>query len=76
MLALEVKRLRDILAAHADEVFSLENRKAQLALSMEERKQEVEVHRWGGRVPGCRGGGVGGVGGILGGGGRQRPAGA
>lgn len=46
VLALEVKRLRDILAAHADEVFSLENRKAQLALSMEERKQEVEVHRW------------------------------
>ncbi|KAG2493473.1 hypothetical protein HYH03_008290 [Edaphochlamys debaryana] len=45
VLALEVKRLRDILAAHADEVFSLENRKAQLALSMEERKQEVEVHR-------------------------------
>ncbi|KAG2422661.1 hypothetical protein HXX76_015898 [Chlamydomonas incerta] len=45
VLALEVKRLRDILAAHADEVFSLENRKQQLALSMEERKQEVEVHR-------------------------------
>ncbi|GFR48534.1 hypothetical protein Agub_g10430 [Astrephomene gubernaculifera] len=45
VLALEVKRLRDILSAHADEVFSLENRKAQLALSMEERKQEVEVHR-------------------------------
>jgi hypothetical protein len=45
LLAPQVKRLRDILAAHADEVFSLENRKQQLALSMEERKQEVEVHR-------------------------------
>ncbi|PNH02795.1 Coiled-coil domain-containing protein 39 [Tetrabaena socialis] len=45
VMALEVKRLRDILNAHADEVFSLENRKAQLALSMEERKQEVAVHR-------------------------------
>lgn len=45
VLALEVKRLRDILGAHADEVFSLENRKAQLAMSMAERKAEVEVHR-------------------------------
>lgn len=42
----EVKRLRDILALHADEVFSLENRKFQLKMSAEERRQEVEVHRW------------------------------
>mmetsp|Transcript_9124 Transcript_9124/g.17160 ORF Transcript_9124/g.17160 Transcript_9124/m.17160 type:complete len:907 (-) Transcript_9124:51-2771(-) len=45
VLALEVKRLRDILAAHADEVFSLENRKFQLKMSMEERRQEIEIHR-------------------------------
>ena len=45
VLKLEVKRLRDQLNARADEVFSLENRKMQLQLSMEERKHEVEVHR-------------------------------
>lgn len=44
VLKLEVKRLRDVLAMHADEVFSLENRKFQLHASMEERKQEIEVH--------------------------------
>lgn len=42
---LQVKRVRDILAMHADEVFSLENRKFQLKASIEERKQEIEVHR-------------------------------
>lgn len=46
VMKLEVKRLRDILALHADEVFSLENRKFQLKMSMEERKHEIEVHRW------------------------------
>ena len=45
---LEVKRVRDILAMHANEVFSLENRKFQLKMSMEERRQEIEVHRCGG----------------------------
>jgi hypothetical protein len=30
---------------HADEVFSLENRKFQLKMSMDERRQEIEVHR-------------------------------
>ena len=29
----------------ADEVYSLESRKAQLKLSLDERKQEIEVHR-------------------------------
>lgn len=47
VLGLEVKRLRDILSAHADEVFSLENRKFQLKMSMEERKAEIEVRGWG-----------------------------
>ena len=45
VLKLEVKRLRDVLNSRADQVFSLENRKFQLQLSMEERKHEVEVHR-------------------------------
>ena len=42
---LEVKRVRDILSMHADEVFSLENRKFQLKMSMDERRHEIEVHR-------------------------------
>jgi hypothetical protein len=41
----EVKRLKDVLSLAADEVFSLENAKAQLALSAQERRHEVEVHR-------------------------------
>lgn len=40
---LEVQRVRDILAMNADQVFSLENRKFQLKMSMEERRQEIEV---------------------------------
>lgn len=46
VLKLEVRRLRDVLGFHADEVYSLESRKAQLKLSMDERKHEIEVHRW------------------------------
>ncbi len=42
---LDVKRLRDLLYYRADEVFELENRKFQLKLSMEERKQEIMVHK-------------------------------
>ena len=45
LLRLEVRRLRDLLAAKADAVFSLENRRQQLTLSMEERKEEISVHR-------------------------------
>lgn len=45
VLKLEVKRLRDALNDRSDAVFSLENRKFQLQLSMDERKHEVEVHR-------------------------------
>ncbi|KAK9820385.1 hypothetical protein WJX72_009778 [[Myrmecia] bisecta] len=43
--ALEVRRLRLALSAKADEVFSLENRKFQLRISMEERKHEIQVHK-------------------------------
>jgi len=45
VMKLDVRRLRDILAMHADEVFSLENRKYQLKMSAQERTHEVEVHR-------------------------------
>eukprot|EP01041_Mallomonas_annulata_P001570 gene1570-3037_t len=44
VLKLEVRRLKDLLAAKSDAVFSLENRKQQLLLSLEERKQEICVH--------------------------------
>eukprot|EP00968_Pinguiococcus_pyrenoidosus_P024199 scaffold4390_cov264-Pinguiococcus_pyrenoidosus.AAC.6 len=45
VMRLELKRLRDMLTKKADEVFSLENRKQQLELSMEERKAEILVHQ-------------------------------
>lgn len=45
VLRLEVRRLRDQLAVQADVVFSLENRRQQLVLSMEERKLEIGVHK-------------------------------
>ncbi|CAB1119455.1 unnamed protein product [Ectocarpus sp. CCAP 1310/34] len=44
VMRLEVKRLRDTLNGAADEVFSLENRRQQLAMSMKERKAEIQVH--------------------------------
>ena len=44
IMRLEVKRLRDTLNNKADEVFNLENRRQQLKLSMEERKEEIGVH--------------------------------
>ena len=44
-MKLEVRRLRDLLSAKADAVFSLENRREQLRLSMQERIQEIAVHR-------------------------------
>jgi len=47
----QVKRLREVLAMSADEVTSLEARKAALKLGLEERRAEVELHR-------CRGGGA------------------
>lgn len=38
-------RLRHLLSMHADEVYSLESRKAQLKLGLDERRHEIEVHR-------------------------------
>ena len=41
VMRLEIKRLRDQLSERADKVFTLENRKQQLKLSMAERKKET-----------------------------------
>lgn len=43
IMRLEVKRLRDILNGAADDMFSLENRRQQLTMSMTERKAEIKV---------------------------------
>ena len=43
VMRLEMKRLRGILNGAADEVFSLENRRQQLNMSMKERKAEIQV---------------------------------
>lgn len=43
VLALEAKRLKGGLLTAGEELAGLENRKAQLRFSMEERKQEIQV---------------------------------
>lgn len=43
IIRLKMKRLRDTLNGTADEVFSLENRRQQLTMSMTERKAEIQV---------------------------------
>ena len=43
VLALEARRLKGSLVAAGQELAGLENRKAQLRFSMEERKQEIQV---------------------------------
>lgn len=45
LLALDARRVREALNSRVDEVFTLENRKLQLQLTVEERRHEVEVHR-------------------------------
>merc|ERR1719343_1780213 len=44
ILRLEVKRLRQNLNVKSESLYSLENRKQQLQISMEEREKEIEVH--------------------------------
>jgi len=44
ILRLEVKRLRQNLNSKSENLYSLENRKQQLQISMEEREKEIEVH--------------------------------
>uniref|UniRef100_A0A8C3YMS9 Coiled-coil domain-containing protein 39 n=1 Tax=Catagonus wagneri TaxID=51154 RepID=A0A8C3YMS9_9CETA len=45
LLKLEVKRARDMLHSKAEEVLSLEKRKQQLHTAMEERTEEIKVHK-------------------------------
>eukprot|EP00753_Platysulcus_tardus_P018333 PLAT6827.3.p1 GENE.PLAT6827.3~~PLAT6827.3.p1 ORF type:complete len:1047 (-),score=734.14 PLAT6827.3:146-3259(-) len=45
LLKLEVRRLRETMSGHADDVFALKNREFQLKMSMEERRKEISVHR-------------------------------
>ena len=45
LLRLEVRKLREILNAKADEVFSLEAKKIELNMAMEERSKELSVQR-------------------------------
>ena len=45
ILRLELRKLRSFLNARADNVLSLENRQAQLQLALEERSQEIEIHK-------------------------------
>jgi coiled-coil domain-containing protein 39 len=42
---LEVQHLREVLNKHADEVFTLENKKFQLEQSLKERRHEIMVHK-------------------------------
>ena len=45
MLRLELRKLRDYLNTHADEVYSLATRKLQLSLALEERNKEINIQR-------------------------------
>merc|ERR1711937_138917 len=45
ILRLEVKRLRQQLNSKSESLYSLENRKQQLHISMAEREKEIEVHQ-------------------------------
>ncbi|EPY81931.1 coiled-coil domain containing 39-like protein [Camelus ferus] len=45
LLKLEVKRTREMLHSKAEEVLSLEKRKQQLYSAMEERTEEIKVHK-------------------------------
>ncbi|XP_057594784.1 coiled-coil domain-containing protein 39 [Hippopotamus amphibius kiboko] len=45
LLKLEVKRTREMLHSKAEEVLSLEKRKEQLHTAMEERTEEIKVHK-------------------------------
>merc|ERR1719421_1434382 len=44
-MKLEVKRLRGLMNTKTENLFTLENRKHQLQISMEEREKEIEVHQ-------------------------------
>ena len=45
VMKLEIKKLKYTVNVESDKVFSLENRKYQLEMSMEEREREIQVHK-------------------------------
>jgi uncharacterized coiled-coil DUF342 family protein len=45
ILRLELRRLRSFVHARSDEVLTLETRKLQLNLTLEERTKEIEIHK-------------------------------
>ena len=45
VMKLEIKKLKYTVNVESDKVFSLENRKYQLEMSMEEREKEIQVHK-------------------------------
>lgn len=45
VLKLQMKRLKDALAAKADQVHTLENKQAQLVLSLQERRRDIRDHK-------------------------------
>lgn len=45
ILRLELRKLQSFLNTRADDVFSLENRHAQLQIALEERTKEIEIHK-------------------------------
>jgi UDP-glucose:O-linked fucose beta-1,3-glucosyltransferase len=45
ILRLELRRLRSFVHARSDEVLTLETRKLQLCLALEERSKEVDIHK-------------------------------
>jgi chromosome segregation ATPase len=45
VMKLEIKKLKYTVNVESDKVFSLENRKYQLEMSMKEREEEIQVHK-------------------------------
>jgi hypothetical protein len=45
IMKLEIKKIRETLTGATDNVYSLENKKNQLEMSMQEREREIQVHK-------------------------------
>lgn len=45
IMKLEIKKIKQTLGRASDNVFSLENRKNQLQMSMQQREKEIQVHK-------------------------------
>lgn len=45
IMKLEIKKIRESLTSTTNNVYSLENKKNQLEMSMQEREKEIQVHK-------------------------------